>query len=108
MTLAQKPIPAPILGKLIPPDRARVYFEGCAQLPFDAQSATFNIRNAWWLAEASFLAYQTPGETLNASALGAAGYQLEFISTASTQAAIIRGTVEIIVAFRGTRFEGFG
>ena len=54
------------------------------------------------------MAYQTPGEPLNVAGLGAAGYQLEFITTASTQAAIIRGADEIIVAFRGTRFEGFG
>lgn len=108
MALLPKAIPAPVLGKLIPPDPTRIYFENCLDLPFDSESPAFSVSNAWWLAEASFLAYQNPGQTLDVAQLNAAGYQLQFVTTPSSQAVVIDGRREIIVAFRGTHFEGLG
>ena len=108
MNLLHKTIPAPILGKLIPPERERIYFENCAAVPFDAQRKSFSLRNAWWLAEASLLAYQAPAEPLDVTPLKNAGYGVEFLATPLTQAVFIHGNTHIIVAFCGTRFEGFG
>ena len=50
-------IPAFTLADLAPPFLEHAYFEGHDLRPFQPDASSFNLANAWWLAEASTLAY---------------------------------------------------
>jgi len=53
----KKEIPVFTWANLAPPYLEYDYFEGHDLRPFQADAASFNLANAWWLAEASTLAY---------------------------------------------------
>ena len=56
----QKPLPPNTLGNVVPPNRDYAYFEDSHNHPFRHASDEFEMINAWWLAEAAFLAYAEP------------------------------------------------
>ncbi len=52
-----KPMPADTWDNLYYPPPDYQYFEDSAEVDFEPDAAGFSWRNAWWLAEASLLAY---------------------------------------------------
>lgn len=53
----EKPLPPRTPAGLTPPNEDRTYFEGCGDHPFRHSRGEFDLCNAWWMAEASLLAY---------------------------------------------------
>jgi hypothetical protein len=49
------------LKNLSPPDKNYNYFQCIQKYDFQFQATTFSLINAWWLAEASMLAFATLG-----------------------------------------------
>ena len=57
MTGTLKPIPSGDASTAAPPNEDRTFFENCGDHPFRYDAGEFELVNAWWLAEASLLAY---------------------------------------------------
>lgn len=107
-----KEIPGVAVASSVPPDVNREYFEdGGAGFAFVPDAMEFELRNAWWMAEASFAAYgafDSEGKTpLKVGILPAAGYEIEAGAAGDTQLLAITNKEVLIVAFRGTRLSGF-
>jgi pimeloyl-ACP methyl ester carboxylesterase len=106
-----KPIPSPTVAASVPPDLQRTYFDPCAQFPFTPRAVGLNLVNAWWMAEASFAAYDTFDATgrgrIELSPLIDAGYSISPRTNGATQLLAIENADALIVAFRGTRLDGF-
>jgi len=105
---AKKPIPPCTSDTVLPPVAGHAYFEDCANHPFRSQSQKFQLVNAWWLAEASLLAYAEAA--LARSRFEAAGFTVSgpqpFAGAApgaSTQCYVAHSDQMVIVAFRGTQ-----
>ncbi|HEX4603286.1 MAG TPA: hypothetical protein VH724_04780, partial [Candidatus Angelobacter sp.] len=107
MTLELRPIPPPEIARLAPPDPARAYFDFGMDVPFGPQTADFNLANAVWLMEASFAAYGDNKHPANLSCLAALQWQDSFLDEGIAQCLVLDGPEAIILAFRGTRIEGF-
>jgi triacylglycerol lipase len=107
MSLLEKPIPLPEADKLLPPDLSRAYFESCAELPFEATASEFSLKNAWWLAEASFAAYGDDNKQVNLDHLTSANWKVSVITSSNVRCLTLDGPDALILAFRGTRVEGF-
>jgi triacylglycerol lipase len=104
MTAKQKPIPPNTLDNTIPPNKSYVYFEDCNDHPFRHASNIFEMINAWWLAEAAFLAYAEP--PFAKPRFQDAGLpEVEFFSGESTQCYVARNDNFVIVAFRGSELR---
>jgi triacylglycerol lipase len=104
MTAKQKPIPPNTLDNTIPPNKSYVYFEGCHNNPFRHASNNFEMINAWWLAEAAFLAYaEPPFAKLRFQNAGLP--EVEFFSGESTQCYVAHNDNFVIVAFRGSELR---
>lgn len=102
----QKPLPKPVPKKLLPHDTPYTFFADAAGNPFRPASKKFQLVNAWWLADAAFLAYRTKAEITRA--LAAAGLALvAFESGKSTQCYVARGKGFAIVVFRGTDIRSY-
>jgi triacylglycerol lipase len=106
-----KPIPIATVAASVPPDRERIYFEECSRIKFAPQATECNLCNAWWLAEASFAAYDTFNPTghgqIDLGPLLTAGCSVTPGAAKDTQFLAIENAEFLIVAFRGTRLEGF-
>lgn len=106
----RKTAPPQTLDRLLVPDRARAYFEGWEAHPFRAGAAEFDPVNAWWLAEASMLAYADAefiAEALAKSRLTASGFAVECFARGGTQCFVLNGGGAALVAFRGTQVDDF-
>ena len=109
VTAEKKSIPPNHLPDIIPPDTSYTYFEGHEDNPFvyDPPGA-FKIVNAWWLAEAAFLAY-ADSSFAKPCFLNAGFSDVEFFPknnedalNKSTQCYVAHNDNFIIVAFRGS------
>jgi triacylglycerol lipase len=102
----QRALPAGRIRSLVPPPRPYDYFHGWERDWRLSSDAGFSPRNAWCLAEASLLAYET-GEQLEAaflkSPLRTAGFRLEHGKSTQTGYFILRGEGVAVVSFRGTQ-----
>lgn len=81
-----------------------VAFENATAHPFAPDATTWSRVNAWWLADASWLAYahdETMVRTILAERAGLTS--CEFISREGTQCYIAHNAQLAIVAFRGTQ-----
>ena len=97
----QKPIPTRDLATAAPPNKARAYFEDCGDHPFRPSSGGFEMLNAWWLAEASLLAYAD--EDFVAPRLEGAGLtDVRHFHGKSTQCYAAHNDEFALVAFSGT------
>lgn len=106
----RKSAPPNTLDQLLVPDRARAYFEGWEAHPFRADAAEFEPVNAWWLAEASMLAYADAdfiALALRGAGLTAAGFGVECFARGGTQCFVLDGGGAVVVAFRGTQVDDF-
>ena len=99
----KKPIPEPTLEILVPPNYKHEYFKDSDAHPFLHSTSNFELVNAWWLAEASLLAYANP--EFAASRFSRAGLELagqQPFSGLSTQCYVAHNEDFVIVSFRGT------
>jgi hypothetical protein len=106
----KKSLPPSTLDELSVPNRKFKYFDEHGANPFLSEAEGFEPVNAWWLADASLLAYGDAGfidDALEASGLRAAGYAARFFEAGGTQCFVMHDEATIIVAFRGTQLDNF-
>jgi hypothetical protein len=97
----KKQIPTFTLADMAPPYLEYAYFEGHDLLPFQADAQSFNLANAWWLAEAAVLAYAD--EAFAAEGFRKAGFdEITFFDKRSTQCFVASNREFAVVAFRGS------
>jgi hypothetical protein len=97
----KKEIPVFTWANLAPPYLEHAYFEGHDLRPFQAEAASFNLANAWWLAEASTLAYAD--EAFAVGCFKKAGLDnVRFFNISSTQCFVASSREFAVVAFRGS------
>jgi triacylglycerol lipase len=101
----QEPRPLPedwSFAGLFGPQRDYAYFAGAADVPFLPGATGFERANAWWLAEASLLAY-VPEEDFVRGAWARAGFpEVAFFAKDRTHAHAAANDEAVIVTFRGT------
>ena len=107
----QKRLPRQTARALNPPaNEAEPYtfFEHVGEHPFQPLDAGLNLRNAWWLADASLLAYSSEAAVAatfrNA---GIAGDVRFFHGKPSTQGYVLSMPDALVLAFRGTQVNDF-
>lgn len=99
-----KPIPLITWGNMAPPFRDHSYFENRKHFPFEPETGTFSLVNAWWMSEASLLAYAD--EAFARPRFEAAGFdEVRFFSGHSTQCYVASNQRFAVVAFRGTECD---
>jgi len=98
---AEKPVPSITVANAAPPNEDYAYFERCQDHPFDRRSERFELVNAWWLAEASLLAYVDPDFAV--PRFREAGFDaVERFSDESTQCYTMHNEDFAVVAFSGS------
>jgi len=105
-----KPLPPRTISALAPPNTNYSYFENFQQNAFKPNADSFDLGNAWWLAELSLLAYAHEpfiNDTFSSSGLTAAGFGVEVIPKDDIQCCVISNDKSTIVAFRGTQIDNF-
>src|SRR5262249_151629 len=113
MSNHRRPLPAPTLSQIIPPTVDYVYFENIADHPFQPSDTDYSLAKAWWLAEASLLAYADESfirqRLAQAGRVGDQGMRLRcFVgATRGTQCFVVDDDRFAILAFRGTQIECF-
>jgi len=96
-----KPIPLITWGNMAPPFRDHSYFHHREHFPFEPDTGSFSLTNAWWLIEAALLAYAEEG--FAQPRFNAAGFNdVRFFNGHSTQCYVAANHHFAIVAFRGT------
>lgn len=100
-----KPIPPLSLNTLLPPSLRHTFFEDAHNHPFKPHAKKFEWVNAWWLAEASLLAYDSINNVK--THFTRVGFTLTgrqpFTARKSTQCYVAHHDQCVIVAFRGTQ-----
>jgi hypothetical protein len=100
-----KEIPPATIETVLPPNEDYAYFENSGSHPFDSKAEGFSMVNAWWLAEASLLAYADVHFVT--ARFAEAGLAVEgrqpFTVRGSTQCYVAHDEDFVIVAFRGTQ-----
>jgi len=98
---AKKEIPRITFMNLSPPYLDYDYFEGHLEYPFRVRATSFDLINAWWLAEASTLVYAD--EEFVRPRFSKAGLpEVRFFDKHSTQCYVANNDQMAIVAFRGS------
>src|SRR5262249_54164998 len=102
----------PTLSQIIPPTVDHVYFENIADHPFQPSDTDYSLTKAWWLAEASLLAYGDESfirqRLTQAGLVGDQAMRLRcFVGATRTQCFVIDDDRFAILAFRGTQIESF-
>jgi hypothetical protein len=87
---------------LFRPRADRAYFAGPGGRPFAGSPGTFSALDAWWLAEASALAYVPDPEVVRRALAGAGFGEVTFHSARSTHAFVADDGRTRVVVFRGT------
>jgi triacylglycerol lipase len=110
MSSLTRTMPPSTFTALIPPKEGYSYFEDAEDFPFQGQVVGYSPVNAWWLAEASFLAYEQASEVLKRADLSdrlKLSLQVFDGTIHDNQCIVAAGDGFAIVAFRGTQVEGF-
>lgn len=88
------------------PNMDYIYFNHKGKYDFLPNELSYSKVNAWWLAEASFLAYCHPGFARMAFEL--AGFlEFKFFNGPGTECMVASSTSSVIIAFRGTETSSF-
>jgi hypothetical protein len=109
MTNPQRRDPAKILPEITwdaiaPPYPDYLYFDGVERYPFRHRATTFDMVNAWWLIEASTLAYAE--EDFVRPRFQKAGLtEVKFFTGKSTQCFVANNDDFAIIVFRGTEIR---
>ena len=93
------------ISSLFPPSMDYVFFDNGKRNQLEYRGKGFNLLNSWWMADASFLAYNHPG--FARLAWNVAGYK-NFISFKGKNVAscfIAYNKKTVIVSFRGTEIN---
>lgn len=97
----KKEIPKITFQNLSPPYKEYHYFQGSKKYVYQFDATSFNLIDAWWLAEASTLVYAD--EDFVKSRFVEAGLpEVKFFENQSTQCYIANNDKFAIVAFRGS------
>jgi len=100
-SVCKKAIPKITFSNLSPPYKNYVYFQNHRLFPFAYNATTFNLVNAWWLAEASMLVYAD--EAFVDQRFANAGLDhIRFFNRSGTQCFLAANDRFAIVAFRGS------
>ena len=101
--LASKKLPEDFsFQALFSPNFEYVYFDQAEVVPFVATADMFRTENAWWCAEASYLAY-VRDEAFVAHALEKVGFaEVRWFDRGGTQGYLAANDDLVLVAFRGT------
>ena len=101
ISLHKKNIPAITFKNLFPPYKDYEYFQNRKIVPFEYRVSSFNLVNAWWLAEASTLVYAD--EAYVRPRFREAGLErIIFFNQSGTQCFIASNSRFAIVVFRGS------
>ncbi len=96
-------LPPATIEWVFPPNKAYDYFQA-SDHAFIADATEFQLANAWWLAEASLLAYADPDFAIPIfNRVGLRVDDESFFSGPSTQCYVAYTDDFVIVAFRGTQ-----
>jgi triacylglycerol lipase len=111
VSATQKPLPDADGVNLFPPNLDYAYFENAERYPFVPRPAVGRTAvqpvNAWWLADASLLAYATPEfAKLVFARAGLTGF--DSFDALTTQAFVAHNDDFAIVVFRGTEIKSVG
>ncbi|MEZ6197308.1 MAG: lipase family protein [Planctomycetota bacterium] len=96
-----KRLPEDLRGLRVP-NPTWPYFEGAGLRPFEAEAPGFRLANAWWLAEASFLAYLDDPEAIRASLARVGRTEVRIFESERLRAVLARGAGPAWLIFRGT------
>lgn len=109
MRLELRDPPLETVDGLRPPRAGFRYFSHADVIRFDRLVTGESPANAWWLADASFLAYGSAAFAEDAffcSPLPALGFQLEWLGTReNNRGLVLFDDTSLVVAFRGTRLD---
>ena len=105
-TPQQKNLPSDLSFEgLFAPNKSYEYFKNAADHPFRPASNKFQLVNAWWLAEASMLAYVLEHGFVRTRLEQAGFTQTEFFENDCTQSFVASNDEFVIVCFRGTEVK---
>lgn len=97
-------LPEITLDAVSPPFPDYPYFEGADTYPFRPRASSFDMINAWWLIEASTLAYAE--EDFVHPMFQKVGFtDVKFFTGDSTQCFVANNDAFVIVVFRGTEIR---
>jgi pimeloyl-ACP methyl ester carboxylesterase len=106
MKLLKKAIPNPLKDEIDIPNMDYIYFNNIEEFPFLPQELSYSKINAWWLAEASFLAYCHPGFVRMAyKVANFPGFK--FFNGTGTECMVASSKESVIISFRGTETNSF-
>jgi triacylglycerol lipase len=109
MKLAPRDPPVETIHGLRPPRAGFPYFAHADHFPFEPAATADSAVNAWWLADASFLAYgsaEFAEEAFLRSPLPAQGFQLNWLgSREKNRGLVLSDDASLVVVFRGTRLD---
>jgi len=98
---ATKEVPVITFKNLSPPFKDYDYFQNHQQYPFQFNATSFNLINAWWLAEVSTLVYSDPEFVkIHLNKVGLP--EVRFFDNQGTQCYVANNDRFAIVAFRGS------
>jgi pimeloyl-ACP methyl ester carboxylesterase len=107
-----KPLPAidvaTQIALLLHPEQnptRHVPFEHAARFPFEPLAPAVSPVNAWWLADAAWLAYSRSESDVKATYESRTGLAAELIHSGATDVTCATGSAFAIVAFRGTQAD---
>lgn len=98
----RKPVPSITLENLLPPYPKYDYFADSDQNPFRHAAKSFEMVNAWWLAEASTLVYAEPDFVRDVFTSKAKMTEVKYFDRKGTQCFVAANDDFAVVAFRGT------
>ncbi|MGL1889974.1 MAG: lipase family protein [Spirochaetaceae bacterium] len=106
MKLLKKTIPDPLKEESDVPNMDYIYFNNIDKYPFLPNEQCYSEVNAWWLSEASLLAYCHPGFVRMAFQL--ANFPVfNFFNGPGTECMVTSSADAVIIAFRGTETSSF-
>jgi len=86
---------------IAPPYNDYEYFKDCHLYPFQYDSDSFSLSNAWWLIESATLSYCD--ESFASERFKRAGFScVKYFTDKSTQCYVVSNKIFAILAFRGT------
>ena len=109
MQLAPREPPVETIHGLRPPRAGFPYFAHADHFPFEPAAVADSPVNAWWLADASFLAYGSADfaeEAFLRSPLPGQGFQLNWLGSRDiNRGLVLSNHTSLVIVFRGTRLD---
>ena len=101
LLIGKKEVPVITFKNLSPPFKDYDYFQGIKKYDFQYKATSFNLINAWWLAEISTLVYADE-EFVRPRLKNAGLPKIKFFDKLSTQCYVASNDRFAIIAFRGS------